>query len=46
VHQAQVISYLWLSGKSLGLLINFNAVHLKDAIRRLVNGAEWMRVGA
>src|SRR5438477_7653378 len=28
VHQAQIISYLKLSGKSLGLLINFNVVHL------------------
>ena len=46
VHQAQVISYLKLSGKSLGLLINFNVVHLKDGIRRFVNGSEWMRAGA
>src|SRR5207249_8026648 len=30
VHQAQILSYLKLSGKSLGLLINFNLVHLKD----------------
>ena len=29
VHQAQVILYLKLSGKSLGLLINFNVVHLR-----------------
>jgi GxxExxY protein len=43
VHQAQVISYLKLSGKSLGLLINFNVVHLKQGIRRFVNGKEWMR---
>ena len=28
VHQAQILSYLKLSGKSLGLLINFNVVHL------------------
>jgi len=32
VHHAQVISYLKLSGKSLGLLINFNVVRLKDGI--------------
>src|SRR5207245_5925957 len=37
VHQAQILSYLKLSGKSLGLLINFNLVHLKDGIRRFVN---------
>jgi GxxExxY protein len=41
VHQAQIISYLKLSGKSLGLLINFNVVHLKDGIRRFVNGSLW-----
>ena len=41
VHQAQVISYLKLSGKSVGLLINFNVAHLKDGIRRFVNGSGW-----
>ena len=41
VHQAQVLSYLKLSGKSIGLLINFNVVHLKDGIRRFVNGTNW-----
>jgi len=41
VHQAQVISYLKLSGKSIALLINFNVVHLKDGIKRFVNGKGW-----
>ena len=41
VHCAQVISYLKLSGKSIGLLINFNVVHLKDGIKRFVNGTDW-----
>ena len=41
VHQAQLLSYLKLSGKSLGLLINFNVMHLKDGIRRFVNGTDW-----
>jgi len=41
VHQAQLLSYLKLSGKSIGLLINFNVVHLKDGIRRFVNGTGW-----
>ncbi len=45
VHQAQIISYLKLSGKSIGLLINFNVVHLKDGIKRFVNGDEWRREG-
>ena len=38
---AQVISYLKLSGKSIGLLINFNVVHPKDGIKRFVNGSSW-----
>ena len=38
VHQAQLLSYLRLTGKRLGLLINFNSVTLKHAIRRVVNG--------
>jgi GxxExxY protein len=37
IHQAQLLSYLKLSGKKLGLLINFNVVHLKDGIKRMVN---------
>lgn len=41
IHQAQIISYLKLSGKSIGLLINFNVVHLKDGIKRFVNGSGW-----
>jgi hypothetical protein len=41
VHQTQVISYLKLSGKSIALLINFNVVHLKDGIKRFVNGTGW-----
>jgi GxxExxY protein len=38
VHQAQLLTYLKLSHKHLGLLINFNVVHLSDGIRRMVNG--------
>jgi GxxExxY protein len=41
VHQAQILSYLKLSGKSVGLLINFNVVHLKDGLKRFVNGTGW-----
>jgi GxxExxY protein len=41
VHQAQIISYLKLSGRSLGLLINFNVAHLRDGIKRFVNGTGW-----
>ena len=37
IHEAQLISYLKLSGKKVGLLINFNVKLLKDGIRRLAN---------
>ncbi len=37
VHQAQLLTYLKLSGKKLGLLINFNKVILKDGIQRYAN---------
>jgi len=34
---AQLLSHLRLSGKKIGLLINFHEVHLKDGIKRLAN---------
>lgn len=37
IHEAQLLTYLKLSGLHLGLLINFNTPVLKDGIRRLVN---------
>jgi len=37
IHEAQIISYLKLSGKKLGLLINFNVLHLRDGVTRKVN---------
>ena len=37
IHKAQLLSYLKLADKRVGLLINFNVVHLRDGIRRLVN---------
>lgn len=37
IHRAQLLSYLKLSNKKVGLLINFNVVHLKDGIIRMVN---------
>ncbi len=36
IHQAQIISYLKLSGKPIGLLINFHTLHLKNGIKRFV----------
>ena len=38
VHQAQLLSYLKHSQRRLGLLLNFNVVHLKEGIWRRVNG--------
>ena len=37
IHEAQLLTYLRLSGKKLGLLINFNVPLLKDGIKRLIN---------
>jgi GxxExxY protein len=36
VHEAQLLTYLKITGKRLGLLINFNVPLLKNGIRRLV----------
>jgi len=40
IHQAQLLTYLKLSGCKVGLLINFNVRILKDGIKRLVNGID------
>ena len=37
VHSKQLLNYLRLSGLKVGLLLNFNTVHLKDQLIRLVN---------
>ncbi|NJK68442.1 MAG: GxxExxY protein [Microcoleus sp. SU_5_3] len=36
IHEAQVVSYLKMTGYPLGLLINFNVRFLRDGIRRLI----------
>jgi GxxExxY protein len=36
IHQAQLLTYLRLSGKKVGLLINFNVAVLKNGIIRRV----------
>ncbi|MES2331938.1 MAG: GxxExxY protein [Bacteroidota bacterium] len=38
IHDAQLLTYLRLSNRKLGLLINFNVTVLKDGIRRKING--------
>jgi GxxExxY protein len=37
IHEAQLLSYLKLTGFRVGLLINFHELKLKDGIRRRVN---------
>ena len=37
VHRAQLLSYLRLSQKRVGLLINFHVRHLRDGIERFVH---------
>jgi GxxExxY protein len=43
VHQAQLLSYMRLSGRQVGLLINFHVAHLRDGIKRMVDGRYWQR---
>jgi GxxExxY protein len=38
IHEAQLLSYLRLSGCKVGLLINFNVMRLRAGIKRMVNG--------
>jgi GxxExxY protein len=37
IHEAQLLSYLRLSGCEVGLLINFHVKHLRDGLRRVIN---------
>ena len=36
IHQAQLLTYMKLSGTSVGLLMNFNVEYLKNGIKRMV----------
>ena len=40
IHEAQLLSYLKLSGCQVGLLLNFNVKMLKQGIRRMVNNLQ------
>lgn len=40
VHKKQLLTYLRLADRRLGLLINFGAELVKDGISRVVNGLE------
>lgn len=37
IHEAQLLSYLKLSNRQIGILLNFNTIHLKEGITRIVN---------
>ena len=37
VHEAQLLTYLKVTGKKVGLLLNFNVPVMKEGIRRMVN---------
>jgi len=37
IHQAQLLSYLRMSGKRVGLLLDFHVRMLKDGLQRVVN---------
>lgn len=37
VHEAQLLSYLRMTGLTLGLLVNFNMKLLRDGVKRVVN---------
>lgn len=38
IHNAQLLSYLRLGNYRLGFLLNFNTVHMRDGIKRVING--------
>jgi GxxExxY protein len=40
LHKKQLLTYLRLADKRLGLLINFNVTLIKDGITRIANGLE------
>jgi GxxExxY protein len=43
IHEAQLLSYMRLSGIGVGLLINFNVLCLRNGIKRMVDGRDWLR---
>jgi GxxExxY protein len=43
IHEAQLLTYLKLSGLTLGLLINFNVAVLKNGLKRIVNNFDELK---
>jgi GxxExxY protein len=46
VHKAQILTYLRLSQKEVGLLLNFNSVHMRDGVTRVINSQQSLGVAA
>jgi GxxExxY protein len=46
VHGAQLLTYLRLTGKPLGLLINFNVSLLREGVRRIIHTSAYLRDSA
>ncbi|MBK1895035.1 GxxExxY protein [Chryseobacterium paridis] len=38
IHMAQILTYLRLSNCKLGMLMNFNNLHFKNGVKRVING--------
>ena len=38
LHSAQLLTYLKLGGYRIGLLLNFNTAHMREGIKRVING--------
>jgi GxxExxY protein len=36
IHRAQMLTYLRISEKRLGLLINFNVIMFRDGVKRVI----------
>jgi GxxExxY protein len=46
IHKAQLLTYLRLANKPLDLLLNFNVIHLREGIKRVLNNKYQMGIAA
>jgi GxxExxY protein len=37
IHKAQLLTYLRLANKPIGVLLNFNVVRMRDGVKRILN---------